>query len=241
MRTALVIPARDEQASVGAVVSDMLAQPIDGASARLSEVVVVDNGSRDATASRARDAGAVVVSEPRPGYGRACLAGLAHLAHDPPDVVVFADADASDDPVDLGALLAPLRSGRAQMVIGSRRLGQLAGWVEPGALLPQARWGNALACALMRMRWGARFTDLGPFRAIRWDALQRLGMRDPTFGWTVEMQVRALRAGLDWTEVPVAYRKRIGRSKISGTINGTVRAGTKILWTVGAHAVRGPL
>ncbi len=233
---ALVIPARDEQASVGAVVAEMQAQPVP-----LIVVVVVDNGSRDATASRARAAGATVVSEPRAGYGRACLAGLAHLAPDPPQVVVFADADRSDDPADLAALVAPITQGDNDLVIGSRRLGQLAGRVEPGALLPQARWGNALACALMRMRWGGRFTDLGPFRAIRWDALERLGMADETFGWTVEMQVRALRAGLGWAEVPVAYRRRVGRSKISGTVNGTVRAGAKILWTVGAHALRGPL
>ena len=235
-RVSLVIPARDEQASVGAVVAEMRAQPVP-----LAAVVVVDNGSRDATASRAAAAGATVVSEPRAGYGRACLAGLALLAAAPPDVVVFADADRSDDPADLAALVAPVLDGRADLVIGSRRLGQLAGRVERGALLPQARWGNWLACALMRLRWGARFTDLGPFRAVRWDALERLGMRDETFGWTVEMQVRALRAGLRWTEVPVAYRRRVGRSKISGTVNGTVRAGAKILWTVGAHAVRGPL
>ena len=239
MRVSLVIPARDEERSVGPVVAGMLAQPF--ARAELVEVVVVDNGSRDATAERARQSGGTVVSEPRAGYGRACLAGIAALAADPPDVVVFADADASDDPSDLPALLAPILDGRAELVIGSRRLGQLAGRVEPGALLPQARWGNALACSLMRLRWGARFTDLGPFRAIRWDTLQRLSMRDETFGWTVEMQVRALRAGVRWAEVPVAYRKRIGRSKISGTVNGTVRAGAKILWTVGAHAARGPL
>ena len=239
MRVSLVIPARDEEASVGAVVAGMRAQPL--ARARLAEVVVVDNGSRDATAARARRSGARVVREPRAGYGRACLAGLAALAADPPDVVAFADADASDDPADLGALLAPILDGQAELVIGSRRLGQLAGRVEPGALLPQARWGNALACALMRLRWGARFTDLGPFRAVRWDTLGRLGMRDETFGWTVEMQVRALRAGVRWAEVPVAYRRRVGRSKISGTVNGTVRAGAKILWTVGAHAARGPL
>ena len=239
MRVSLVIPAREEEASVGAVVAEMLAQPL--GAARLGDVVVVDNGSRDATAARARRAGAHVVSEPRAGYGRACLAGLARLAPDPPEVVVFADADASDDPADLPALLEPILGGRADLVIGSRRLGLRAGRVERGALLPQARWGNALACGLMRMRWGARFTDLGPFRAIRWDALQRLGMRDETFGWTVEMQVRALRAGLRWAEVPVAYRRRVGRSKISGTVHGTVRAGAKILWTVGAHALRGPL
>ena len=239
MRIALVIPARDEERSIGSVVAEMRAQPL--ARAALAEVVVVDNGSRDATAARARQSGAWVVSEPRAGYGRACLAGVAALAADPPEVVAFADADASDDPADLPALLAPILDGRAELVIGSRRLGQLAGRVEPGALLPQARWGNALACSLMRLRWGARFTDLGPFRAIRWDTLQRLGMRDPTFGWTVEMQVRALRAGVRWAEVPVAYRRRVGRSKISGTVNGTVRAGAKILWTVGAHAARGPL
>lgn len=236
LRVAVVIPARDEAPSVGGVVAGLLAQPVP-----LDRVVVVDNGSRDATAEVARAAGATVVAEPRPGYGRACLAGIAHVALDPPDVLVFADADASDDPADLAALVAPLAADTADLVIGSRALGQRIGRVEPGALLPQARWGNALACALIRARWGARFTDLGPFRAARWRSLQALGMRDPTFGWTVEMQVRAVRAGLRTAEVPVAYRRRIGRSKITGTVNGTVRAGAKILWTVGAHAIRGPL
>lgn len=235
MRTALVIPARDEDASVGTVVGSVR-QAVD-------LVVVVDNGSRDRTADVARAAGAVVVSEPRAGYGRACLAGLAYLARQPtpPDAVVFLDADQSDDPADLDAVLAPVRTGSADLVIGSRVLGQRAGRVERGALLPQARWGNALACALLRLRWGARFTDLGPFRAIRWRSLQTLGMRDQTFGWTVEMQVRAARAGLRCVEVPVGYRRRVGRSKITGTVNGTLRAGAKILWTVGVHALRGPL
>ena len=235
MRVSVVIPARNEEGSVGAVVREMLATGLVG------EVVVTDNGSRDGTAAEARAAGATVVSEPRAGYGRACLAALAEVRRRPPEVVVFVDADRSDDPADLGALLAPLVHDEADLVIGSRVLGQRAGRVERGALLPQARWGNALACALMRLRWDARFTDLGPFRAIRWEAYERLGMRDETFGWTAEMQVRAVRAGLRTTEVPVAYRKRVGKSQITGTVNGTVRAGTKILWTVGTHSLRGPL
>lgn len=230
----MIIPARDEEASVGAVVAAL--PPV-------AEVVVVDNGSRDGTARAARAAGATVVSEPRAGYGRACLAGLAHVARQrpAPDVVAFVDADLSDRPEELTEVLAPIGRGEADLVIGSRVLGQRAGRVERGALLPQARWGNALACALVRARWGARFTDLGPFRAVRYPALRTLGMEDETFGWTVEMQVRAVRAGLRCAEVPVSYRRRVGRSKITGTVNGTVRAGAKILWTVGRHALRGPL
>ena len=228
-RTVVVIPARDEAASVGAVVAAL---------PDVREVVVVDNGSRDGTAAAARAAGATVVAEPRAGYGRACLAGLAHVARQPaPDVVAFVDADLSDRPEELAAVVAPIARGEADLVIGSRVLGQRAGRVERGALLPQARWGNALACALIRARWGARFTDLGPFRAVRYDALRALGMADETFGWTVEMQVRAVRAGLRCVEVPVSYRRRVGQSKITGTVNGTVRAGAKILWTVGRHAL----
>lgn len=226
-----VIPARNEAPSVGRVVAALVAQGI-------GRVVVVDNGSLDATAAVARAGGAEVVAEPRAGYGRACLAGLRHVAAGPPPAaVVFLDADASDDPSDLPAVVGPVLDGTADLVIGSRVLGQRAGRVEPGALLPQARWGNALACALMRLRWGARFTDLGPFRAVGYPALVALGMADETFGWTVEMQVRAVRAGLRCTEVPVGYRRRVGRSQITGTVSGTVRAGTKILWTIARHAV----
>ena len=232
MTTVALIPAFNEALSVGGVVGSVLAAGVD-------RVVVIDNASTDGTAAVARRAGAVVVPEPRRGYGQACLAGIDWVRRQPeaPDVVVFLDADASDDLGDLPALLAPIRDG-ADLVIGSRVRGQRAGRVEAGALLPQARWGNALACALMRARWGAAFTDLGPFRAIRWPALRSLGMADTTFGWTVEMQVRAVRAGLACAEVPVAYRRRIGTSKITGTVTGTVRAGAKILWTIGRFALR---
>ena len=176
-----------------------------------------------------RAGGAEVVEAPRRGYGSACLAGLDHLRRTgPPDVMVFVDADWSDHPEELPSLVAPILSGEADLVIGSRILGSR----EPGALLPQARAGNLVACALIRLLYGHRFTDLGPFRAIRWDALERLGMSDPDFGWTAEMQVKALRHGLRCAEVPVSYRRRVGVSKITGTVSGTVRAGYKILWTV---------
>ena len=226
MRVDAVIPAWDEEATVGVQVAAVPRPPVD-------RVVVADNGSRDATAAVARAAGAVVVPAPRRGYGSACLAGLDWLRrHEPPDVVVFLDADLADDAGELPLLLAPLAAG-ADLVIGSRTLGRR----QRGALLPQARAGNLVACWLIRLLYGHRYTDLGPFRAIRWVALERLGMTDPDFGWTAEMQVKALRAGLVVAEVPVSYRKRPGRSKISGTVSGTIRAGHKILWTVLAHAL----
>jgi glycosyltransferase involved in cell wall biosynthesis len=210
----------------------------------VSEVVVVDNASTDDTEANARAAGATVVREPRRGYGQACLAGLAYVAALPPDrrpdVVAFLDGDHSDHPEELADLLAPLARDEADFVVGSRLLGDRLGRVEPGALLPQARYGNAFACAVMRRLWGAPFTDLGPFRAIRYDALCTLGMRDRTFGWTVEMQVKALRAGLRCLEVPVSYRRRTGVSKITGTVSGTLRASAKILWTLGRYALTPP-
>lgn len=234
---AVVIPALDEEASVGEVVR---AIPREMAGAAVTRIVVADNGSADRTADVAAAAGAVVVREPARGYGRACLAGLAAVAAGtPPDVVVFLDADRSDRPEELPGLLAPILRGEADLVIGSRVLGGRAGRVERGALLPQARAGNALAGALLRARWGVRFTDLGPFRAIRYPALLQLRMLDPTYGWTVEMQAKAARAGLRCVEVPVSYRRRVGKSKISGTVVGSVRAGAKILWTIGRLACRG--
>ena len=218
----VVIPALNEEASLPMVLRD-LPRPL------IRRIVVADNGSTDDTAWVAQEGGAFVVEAPRRGYGSACLAALDWLRHNiPPDLVVFVDADWSDHPDELPRLIAPILAGEADLVIGSRVLGDR----EPGALLPQARAGNLVACLLIRLLYGHRYTDLGPFRAIRWDALERLGMADPNFGWTAEMQVKALRHGLLVTEVPVSYRRRVGVSKITGTLMGTLRAGYKILWTV---------
>jgi len=189
--------------------------------------VVVDNGSTDNTAEVARRLGAMVIQESRRGYGSACLAGLEHLRAAPPDAVVFLDADFSDHPEEISSLLDPITEDRADLVIGDRtRLAQ------PGALLPQQRFGNALATRLIALRTGHRYRDMGPFRAIRWSALESLQMSDPTWGWNVEMQMRAVQNRLRVLEVPVQYRPRIGQSKISGTLRGSIRAGGKILWAV---------
>lgn len=218
----MVIPALNEEASLPQVLADLPRPPV-------RRVVVADNGSLDGTARVAELAGAEVIEAPRQGYGSACLAGLAHLrATGPPEVVVFVDADYSDHPDELPRLVAPIVEGDIDLVIGSRILGRR----ERGALLPQARVGNLVACLLVRLLYGHRYTDLGPFRAVRWSALERLGMRDPDFGWTAEMQVKALRRGLSVAEVPVSYRRRVGVSKITGTLAGTLAAGYKILWTV---------
>jgi glycosyltransferase involved in cell wall biosynthesis len=224
----VVIPAYNEEASLPLVLGALR-------STGIRRVVVADNNSRDRTADAARAAGAEVVRAERQGYGSACLAGLAHLrATGPPDVVVFVDADYSDHPEELPALVAPIAEDRAELVIGSRVLGQR----ERGALLPQARAGNAVATLLIRLLYGHRFTDLGPFRAARWSSLERLRMCDPDFGWTAEMQVKALRHRLRVLEVPVSYRRRVGVSKITGTLSGTVRAGYKILSTILLYAWR---
>ncbi len=221
----VIIPAYNEEDSIGLVVQAIPA-------ALVREIIVCNNNSRDRTAEVAKAAGATVVHESRPGYGSACLRGMAHIAakgaEQWPDIVVFLDGDHSDYPEEMPSLIAPIVEEAADLVIGSRALGQL----EAGAMQPQQIFGNWLATNLIRLFYSYEFTDLGPFRAVRYEALRTLGMTDPDFGWTVEMQVRAAKAGLVCKEVPVRYRKRIGTSKISGTIRGTLLAGHKILWTI---------
>lgn len=219
MRLAVIIPARNEARAIGRVIADIPRE-------HLRQLIVVDNGSTDGTAAVAYASGATVVAEARPGYGRACLAGLAALEAQV-ETVVFLDGDYSDYPEDLPQLLAPIAEGRADLVIGSRTR-----HAQAGSLTPQQRWGNTLACALLRVFFGASYSDLGPFRAIRRRALARLEMQDTGFGWTVEMQAKAARHRLRIVEVPVRYRARIGRSKISGTLLGAWRAGVAILSTI---------
>jgi glycosyltransferase involved in cell wall biosynthesis len=230
---AVVIPALNEEASLPLVLADIPRQLV-------SSIILVDNGSHDRTAEVAQAGGATVVREVQRGYGAACLRGLAELTNrkeGPPDIVVFLDADYSDHPTEMPDVVAPILQGNADMVIGSRLLGNR----ERGAMPPQSVWGNRLACFLMRVLFGGRYTDLGPFRAIRWDSLKRLGMCDRNFGWTVEMQIKAARQKLRFAEVPVSYRRRIGASKISGTVSGTIKAGSKILYLIAKYGLsRGP-
>lgn len=223
---AVLIPALDEEATLPPVLASI---PRAGAGWCLREIVVADNGSVDRTAEVARAAGARVVRVPRRGYGAACLAAIALLEHDPPAIAAFLDADGSDDPSDLPRVIDPIVRGEADLVVGSRVLGQ----ADPGSLTVVQRFGNRLATALLRGLYGSQFTDLGPLRAVRWASLVQLGMRDRDYGWTVEMQARALRDRLRCVEVPVAWRRRRGGvSKVSGTVRGAVGAGTKILWTI---------
>jgi hypothetical protein len=230
-RIVIIIPALNEEDSIGLVLSHIPKE-------LAATVIVCDNASQDRTGAVAAEFGAVVVPEEERGYGAACLRALQEANRYLPDMVVFLDADYSDTPEEMMLLLEPLRRGEADLVIGSRRLGMAVGMVERGALLPQARFGNWLATWLIRLIWGVRFTDLGPFRAITWEALEALQMQDRNFGWTVEMQVKAAQQGFRCVEIPVSYRVRIGKSKITGTLKGTVRAGYKILWTIAVAAWR---
>ncbi len=227
-QTFVIIPMLNEEGSIGAVLNDL---------PNVRSVIVVDNGSTDDSPAIASQLGADVISEPQRGYGKACLTGIAHVdraleelpaSEREATIVAFVDGDYSDHPDELADIIAPIVSNDADFVIGSRATGDR----ESGAMHFQALFGNWLACSLMRLFWGAKFTDLGPFRAIRYPALKSLRMQDENFGWTVEMQIKAVKKGLVYREVPVSYRRRIGVSKISGTVSGTIRAGYKILYTI---------
>jgi glycosyltransferase involved in cell wall biosynthesis len=222
----LVIPAYNEAASIGLVVGDVPKRWV-------RQTIVVNNNSSDNTVEVAAQAGATVLTETRRGYGRACLTGLEHIRQQGGcDIVVFLDGDYSDHPEEMGALLQPILDGRADMVIGCRTKHKR----EPGSMTPQQRFGNWLAVFLIRLLFRHRYTDLGPFRAITWQALEQINMQDTNYGWTVEMQVKAVKLGLRCVDVPVSYRRRIGVSKISGTIKGTIMAGYKIILTIFKYA-----
>ncbi|MGH6734688.1 MAG: glycosyltransferase family 2 protein [Methyloceanibacter sp.] len=222
-RIGVVIPALDEERAIGRVIAD-IPEWVD-------QVIVADNGSSDRTAEIAERAGARIVREHERGYGAACQAGIGVL--DAADIVVFLDGDYSDCPAEMAALVEPIAERRADFVVGSR----VAGKAQRGALTPQQRFGNWLACLLMRRLWGVAYSDLGPFRAIRRDSLDGLKMVDRKYGWTVEMQVKAAKAGLKCLEVPVSYRPRIGTSKISGTLRGSFKAAIGILGVIARSAL----
>lgn len=224
----VVIPALNEEKSIGLVLGDL---------PKVAGVIVVDNGCTDGTAGIAAESGAIVVAEPQRGYGAACLRGLRELREltdanqAVPKVVAFVDADYSDHVHLLPTLIEPIMSDQQDFVLGSRLLGER----EAGAMPPQSVFGNQLACFLMRVFFGVRYTDLGPFRAIDYQRLRELEMQDENFGWTIEMQIKATWIGLRTLEIPVPYRARVGASKISGTVSGTIKAGYKILYTIAKY------
>lgn len=215
----VIIPAFNEADSIDFVLKEIPKV--------VSEVIVVDNNSTDETALNASKAGATVLSENRKGYGYACLKGLDYIARskNTPDIVVFLDGDYSDYPEELTKIVQPILEGDVDFVIGSR----VKRLREDGSMTPQQIFGNWLATSLMAIIFKAKFTDLGPFRAIKYDKLVALNMEDKTYGWTVEMQLKALKANVSYTEIPVRYKKRIGVSKVSGTVVGSIMAGVKIL------------
>ena len=224
----VIIPAINEGDSIGKVVSEL--------PDHVSEIVVVDNGSKDQTMENARKAGATVIKETRRGYGSACLKGVDYISKQSKagDIIVFIDGDYSDCPGELDKVVAPILEDNIDFVVGARRKSLR----EPGSMTPQQVFGNRLATFLMKLLFNSRFTDLGPFRAIRFEKLKALEMRDTTYGWTVEMQLKVLRQKMTYTEVPVHYKRRIGVSKVSGTVKGTIFAGIKILGWIFKYSIK---
>ncbi len=224
----VIIPAYNEADSIALVIKEI--------PSIVTEIIVVDNNSSDNTADVARHAGATVISQTSMGYGNACLKGMEYIANQAikPDIIVFLDGDFSDYPAELTKLVKPIIENDIDFVIGAR----VKKLREEGAMMPQQLFGNWLATSLMRLFFGARFTDLGPFRAIKYQKLLNLKMQDTTYGWTVEMQLKAQRQRLQYIEVPVHYKKRIGISKVSGTIKGTIFAGAKILSWIFKYSIK---
>ncbi len=222
----VIIPALNEEESIAKVIADIPAGIV-------REIIVVDNGSTDNTKEVAKQAGATVLIEPLRGYGAACLKGIGYAKDTAPDteIIVFLDADYSDHPEEMPAVMAPIIEDDMDMVIGSRALGER----EKGSLTIVQAFGNWLSGKLLGLLYNARFTDLGPFRAIKFSKLLALDMQDKNYGWTVEMQVKAAKQNFKFTEVPVKYRHRIGKSKVSGTVKGSILAGYKILYTIFKH------
>lgn len=223
----VIIPAYNEEDSIAKVIKEI--------PSLVNEIIVVNNCSTDKTATVAATAGATVLDENRMGYGYACLKGIEHAARQqsPPEVVVFLDGDFSDYPVELIKIIAPIQNNEVDFVVGAR-VKELR---EEGSMTPQQIFGNWLACFLMKGLFNSTFTDLGPFRAIKWETLQSLKMSDKTYGWTVEMQLKVLRQKISYQEIPVSYKKRIGFSKVSGTIKGTIFAGAKIIGWIFKHYI----